>query len=251
MNNPEKELKDYLKRLVHNFIYLKSLLHQINLFIEWRKNNEEEEVKAGAHFYSLVLYSFKRVIVLETYKLLSEREIEDRTLIDWLNKAKIHFSSLKPSRFGRPSPGEPLQYIPLKKREYVELVDIHLNNVNEFKDLICNLHNLRDKNFAHSDKQYFDNPDKIDLDFPVSWDELNELFDCVTNILREHYSLIFNSDMDMHLHSAYDISTVLRSSRAFERFWKNKKLNELRIKKYVFKREDYNPDDIFLPELKE
>lgn len=249
MKNPEKELKDYLKRLVHNFIYLKSLLHQINLFIEWRKNNEEGEIKTGAHFYSLVLYSFKRVIVLETYKFLSERDIEDRTLIDWLNKAKIHFSSLKPSRFGRPSPRESLQNIYLKKVEYVALVDAHLNNINEFKDLINNLYSLRDKNFAHSDKQYFDDPNKIDIDFPVSWDELNELFDCIANILREHYSLIFDSDMDMHLRSAYDIDSVLRSSRAFERVWKNKKLNELRLKKFIFKRDDYDPDDIFLPEF--
>lgn len=247
MTNPEEELKDYLKRLVHNFIYLKSLLHQINLFIDWRKNNEEEEVKAGAHFYSLVLYSFKRVIVLESYKILSKRE--ERTLIDWLEKAKVYFSSLKPSRYGRPSQREPLQDIYLSKDEYHDLVDTHLSYINAFEELIENLHSLRDKNFAHSDKQYFDDPDKINLDFPVSWNELTELFDCVANILREHHSLIFDSDMDMHLHSAYDINSVLKSSRAFKRVWNNKKLSEIGLNKKVFNKDDYDPDDIFLPEF--
>ena len=54
------------------------------------------------------------------------------------------------------------------------------------------------------------------------------------------------SDMSMELSSAYDIDSVLKLTRAFDRLWKNKRLNDIGLKKYIFKSDNYDPDDIFL-----
>ena len=244
MENPEKQLKEYLERLVYNFIYLRSLYKQISLFLEWLESNGDDGIKHSSHFFSLFFYSAKRTVCLDTYKLVSIRE--KISIFDWLNKAQEHFSSLDPSEYVGWSDERQSERKSLTEEEYHKIIHDHIDELNEHEEIIKNLTSIRDKGFTHTEKKYFKKPELLERDYPIDWNLLENLFSTISKILRKHYSLINNSDMSMELVSGSDIDTILNRSRGFERFWRNKNLNELGLKKFVFLRDDYDEDNIYL-----
>lgn len=244
MQNPEKELKEYLSRLVYNFIYLRSLYKQISLYLDWRKSKGGEGIQHSSHFFNLFFYSAKRTLCLDTYKLVSSRE--KRGIYDWLSKAEEHFKSLSPSIYVGWSEERQSERKTLNKEEYQEIIHQQIDELNQHQKVIDNITAMRDKGFAHTESKYFKNPDLLERDYPIDWELLENLFSTISKVLRKHYSLINNSDMSMELVSGSDIDTILHRSRGFERFWRNKNLNELGLKKYVFLRDDYDEDNIYL-----
>lgn len=244
MQNPEKELKEYLGRLVQNFIYLKSLYKQISLYLDWRKSKGLEGIEHSSHFFNLFFYSAKRTLCLDTYKLISTRE--SRGILDWLNKAEIHFNSLNPSIYVGWSEKRKSERRSLTKKEYQEIIHQQIDELNHHQEVIDNITAMRDKGFTHTEPKYFNNPDLLEHDYPINWELLENLFLTISQVLRKHYSLINNSDMSMELVTGSDIDTIINRSRGFERIWRNKKLNELGLKKYVFLRDDYDEDNIYL-----
>lgn len=109
--------------------------------------------------------------------------------------------------------------------------------------------NLRDKGFAHADKKYFKNPQKLESDFLVVWNDFYNIYALMSNIVKEHYGLLFNSDMSMNLTSSGSLNNLLNHTRAFQRIRTNKTLTDLGMKFHVFKSDDYNSEDIFLEEI--
>jgi len=95
---------------------------------------------------------------------------------------------------------------------------------------------LRDKT-THADKDYFNNPSKINKKYGVIDSEIDELLELASKILRFHYAHIFSSDLDMKIYSSSNVDSVLTYVRAFDRFWHDKRLNN--VKKYIYKLEDY------------
>ncbi|MCH8491127.1 MAG: hypothetical protein LAT81_14530 [Oceanicaulis sp.] len=244
MENPKKELQDYLFRLIVNFIYVRSLLKQITLFLDWLKTNGEMGIKGCSHFFSLFFYTSKRTLCLDTYKLISFRE--KRSIYDWLVKAKESHSSLLPSEYVGWSDDLKSDRKVLSKKEYVELIDSQIEELNSHEIIAETLTALRDGGFAHAEKKYFSNPRQLEIDYPLNWIEIEALYTTIEKILRKHHSLILNSDMSMELVTGSDIDTVLKRSRGFDRFWKNKEINKMNLKKYVFLQDEYHEEDIYL-----
>jgi hypothetical protein len=243
MKNPEENLKVYLKTLVHNLIYLNSILDQVNEFYSWLSDNGEKAIHEGGWFYKVSLYSFKRILTIEACKLLLDRE--ERSLIDWLNKAHEHAGSLNPTEY-KPRQGYKNDLRRLSVEEFRSIIDEQRERLDINNELILNMKNLRDKGFAHGDKEYFENPEKLETDFLITWDEFNEIYSLMSSIVKKHYSLLFNSDMDMHLTAYGSIKNVLMHTRAFQRIWNNRTLIDMDLKLYAFKSDDYDPDDIFI-----
>ena len=244
MTEPRKELQEYLERLIQDFIYLKSLYKQISLFLDWLKINGEEGIKHSSHFFYLFFYSSKRTVCLNTYKFVSTRE--KRGIYDWLDKAKGNYKALSPSVYEGWSEELQSERRIISENDFHEVITTHISLLNEHEKIIENITALRDKGFAHSDKKYFKNPSLLENDYPINWDELESLYNTIALILRKHHSLINHSDMSTELVTGSDIDTILNRSRGFERFWRNKELNKLSIKKYIFLRDDYDEEDIFL-----
>jgi len=243
MTDPKTEIQEYLNRLILNFIYVRSLNKQITLFLNWLKTNGDDGIKGCSHFFSLFFYSSKRTLCIDTYKLVSKRE--KRGIFDLLNKAKSSYNSLAPSEYIGWSEELQSERRFLKKKEYIELIDTHVEELNSHETIIETLTNLRDGGFAHSDIKYFRNPKQLEIDYPLNWAEIESLYNTLAKILKKHHSLINHSDMSMELVAGSDIDTILNRSRGFERFWQNKELKRLSIKKYVFLRDDYDENDIF------
>lgn len=240
MVNPESVLKSYLETLVHHLIYLNSILDQVNEFNDWFATDGDKAIHIGGWFYKVSLYSFKRILTIEACKLLLKRE--QRSLIDWLNRASEHANSLNPSYYV-----SRIGYTAMDITEYRNLIEEQKNSISNFEELIQNMKSLRDKGFTHSDKEYFDNPAKLETDFQISWNEFNDIYSLMSSIVKKQYSLLFNSDMNMHLSAHGTIKTVLNHTRAFQRVLENRELHNLGLRLYTFKSDDYDPVNIYLP----
>lgn len=243
MEKPKQQLQAYLDRIKFNIIYLNSILKQVNMIYDWIDQNNHESVKAGDHFYGTFIYTSKRILTIELCKLLLDRE--DRSLTDWLSKAHTHAKSLKPIKKVT-FEGDKVLY---DVEEYREVIDKHKDELDSHSSTVKNLNKLRDQGFAHSDKKYFENPKQLNIDYEVTWSEFNNLFQTINKIIREHHNSIFGTDISLELVTTGHVDNVLKHTRASKRLHKNEKLREMRLKIYSFFIDDYDPDDIFLPQF--
>ena len=124
-------------------------------------------------------------------------EAEDRSLLDWLRKAKEHAASLKPTRCHLTRS----DYEPIQPEEYRAIIDDQIAQLEAQKDVIDRIKARRDKALVHLDKKYFDNRESINSDYPVSEPEFDNLMDLVSCILREHYNCLLQSDVSLEVRS--------------------------------------------------
>ncbi|MCG2587781.1 hypothetical protein [Rhodohalobacter sulfatireducens] len=229
-----EEIIAHLKELRDSVLYTGTLLHQMNLLIEWEENDPDDEAGIRGQFFGMISVCFYRVIVLECYKLIWDTEHQN--LYQFLNQLSRYYDEIKPED------GDGRK---VEKKEYVNLIRMQKKSLSKFDDVKDNIQKLRNNLIAHSDKDYYLNKYQVSRDFPVSWAEINELLDLIKLIIRKHYSLLTNADIDMsRIHSSQNARLYLTRLRAMERFWKNKNINKIR--KSAFFSEDYNPDDVFM-----
>jgi len=243
MENPNKQLKEYLKTLTTEFIILNTILIEVNKLLKWNSEKGPDAVDTGLLFYKFSLECFRRILTIETYKLLSKGE--QKSLVDWLDKARIHANKLEPGRIVV-SEERNLNLRKMPPSEYIDIINSHFDSISDHHVIIENLKGLRNKGFAHSDAKYFNDKAKLEIDYPVTWYDFNILFNTISEILKEQYGLLFNSDMDMELYGCGNIDNILTQCRAFSRVWNNEKLLKMNMNFDAFKQDNYDPDDIFL-----
>jgi hypothetical protein len=217
MTNPKKELGEYLKKLVRKFSYIKAYYKQLAIISEWEKPERYVAIEKGSFFFFLVNSSFHNTIFLELFKLISKKE--DRNIIDWLNKAGENFKLLDLKQIN--SSGK---YESVDSHEFHELIKMHNDELLDIESTIIILQTKRDKFIAHSDKKYFDNPEKLIKDFPLSRDDISNLIDTINNILHKHYNLLFQIDINMSIHSYSNVDSILQYVFAFDKMWHDEEL---------------------------
>ncbi len=213
MNNPKAELREYLNRLIYRHLNIGSLQQQLKDIFEWKSPTRIETLSLADHFFQLVTYSVFRTVLVELSMILSEKE--ERSLLDWLKKAKKHAASMKPTLYNASYPGGERE--PVEPQDYCAQIDNQLAQLAARKDVIGCIKTRRDKSIAHLDKAYFDDPEAIHTDYPVSSHEIDELIQIVGDILRKHHSLLFEADMRMEVMSCHNVDTLLEYARAFMR----------------------------------
>jgi len=241
MKNPNRQLRDYLDGFKSKLIYLNSILKQVNQIYDWIDEQGVDAVKAGGHFYGTVLFSYKRILTIEACKLLNRNE--NRNLYDWLDKAYTHAKPLEP-KVDKKFDSDP-ELLEVKK--YRALIEQHQEELEDHTEVIDNLFELRNNGFAHAEKEFFGKENKLEKDFPVSWDELNDLFQTISNIYKKHHSLLFLSGTSLDLVTGLtNVKNVLEHTRAFKRVFDNERLKEEGIKLWYFMEDEYNPHNIYL-----
>ena len=234
MNDPKNQMKEYLEKLIFRFLRIKSLYNQVKIIYSWKKPIRNSAFETGSYFYNLTLYSFNRSIVLELYKLTSKRE--DKSLFDWLDKAKTHVKSLEPSNY---SPKKGTREI-LNSNKYKSLIDDQIEEINNHRSTIDTLKIRRDKDIAHSDSTYFSDPEKLSAMFPLNKIDIEKLMETISSILHKQHTLIFHSDLTMNISSLHNVDSVLIATRAFNRVWKDKHLTrELGVQVNKYRKDDY------------
>jgi len=158
MKNPEKNLKDYLNKLIDLYATTTLYKKQLNIIDQWKTPNRIDTLNKGATFFDLVTKSFTRTFLIELCILVSPKE--KYNIHKWLEKVKIHASSLKPTRANKNNESN-TKRIQIKKKEYLEIVDEHLTALSAHNETIEKLTSLREKIFTHYDPDYFNDPEKV------------------------------------------------------------------------------------------
>jgi len=219
MNNPKEKLREYLKQIVHRFLNAKSLFCELKRINSWSTPEREDALNHGAYFFQLATYSMTRIYLVELAALLSEKE--DRSLIDWLRKACVHARSICPTRY---NPNRKNERESIRENEYRKIIDENISDLDSFNNLINRIKSWRDKSIAHLDKTFFDTPSAIYEKYPITNSEIDELIECVTRILHEHYSYLFHADSRMEILSETNVDSILSYVQAFQKVRKDKKL---------------------------
>ena len=119
------------------------------------------------------------------------------------------------------------------------MTDGHIAQLEARKDTITRIKGRRDKAIVHLDRKYFDDPQALSRDYPVTDNDLDDLIELVGSILRKHHSCLFGSDIVMEVKSAYTIDAVLEYTRAFMRARQDFDLIKTGFRPELYLREDY------------
>lgn len=233
MKNPNDELREYLYKLIHRYRNVKSLDQQLKSIYAWNTPARFEAKNLGAHFFWVAHYSLSRIIFVELFMFLSEGE--ERSLRDWLNKAKEHAASMNPTRFNKIE----REYEPIKPEKYRRIIDCHIAQLQGRQNVIDRIKAHRNKAIVHMDKKYFNDSQALDTNYPLNADDINDLMEVVSCILRKHYSCLFKASMSMEVGSVQNVDTVLQYARAWMRSRRDSNLIKKGFKPVEYMREDY------------
>jgi hypothetical protein len=235
MTKPKKEIRVYLRKLVDHFFYINNLNDQLRILKSWESPKRVAAIEVGTHFFGLVSYSFQRAILIELCKLLSEDE--DKSLVDFLRKAKEHANSIDPQIYDIASE----RHRTVATSQYRSVIQQHKKMLDDKKGLIKRIRGRRNKMLAHSDATYFNNPEKIYSKYPINIIEIDELLETVSTILKSHYNYLFNTDLGMTFHTSTGLEAVLIYVRAYKRFWEDNRLTKL--KKFSYSQDNFDVSD--------
>ena len=211
---------------------------------EWRTKERIEAFEPGRFFFSLVRYTFGRTILLELAKLVDPRE--SRSIHDFLTKAKTHAAAVGPTKwvtnYDHPSGGT---REPVKTTDYVTSVEEDEAILEQHQSVIDNILSRRDKELAHSESKYFDNPELVFEHFPLEDLDIDELLESISEILGKHHIFLKEAGFHMQIQSSRNVDTVLMFNRGFSRVWRDKRLwKECGIRPVDYKKDDYqDPED--------
>lgn len=233
MTNPKEELRVYLKRLINRLLYIKGLNKQIKLLKEWETPNRIVALEIGAYFFRLVGFSFNRTLLIELCMLFDDRE--EKCIIDWLVKAKEHSKALEPSIHSIENGTREI----LTPEVYQKIVTEQQEIIVSKKEVIDRVKGQRDTVLAHSDAKYFNDPDDLYVKFPLSTEEIDDLIATATatETLRMQHVYLFESDLDIQVHTTSNIDTILWHTRGFNRVRHDKRAESLYP--YLYKLDDF------------
>lgn len=226
MINPHEEIRDYLSRLINQLLYIQGLHEQLKIIEEWESQDKYESLDIGRYFFRLVAYSFNRTILIELSKLFSDKE--QKSIIDFLKKAKENASSISPTTFDR----EKFQRVALKLCEYKCIIDEQMKKILSKEVAIRKIKAHRDKALAHSDAEFFLNPGKLNEKYPLEFKEVDELMEIAIEILRYQNVYLFESDLDIKVYSTSNVESVLQYVRAFKRILEDEIIGGAKNLKY-------------------
>lgn len=238
MKNPKTQLREYLDTLIHRFLNTKSLYQELKRIYGWKTPKRFEAYNLGTDFFELAEYSVLRIVLVEMSMLLSKNE--ERSLIDWLEKAKEHSASLGPTRYNPSYSGGERQ--PINEKEYRALIDSHKNRLDAQQNVIDRIKARRDKAIAHFDSAYFNDLKALDEQYPLTYSDIDRLMDVVSDILRKQYSCLFKTDLGMEISSVRNVDKVLTYARAFQRARRDRALIKKGFKPIDYMRDEYEVD---------
>jgi len=235
MKNPKIELRDYLQVLIHRFLNTKSLYQELKRIHGWKTPARIEAYNLGAYSFELAEYSLFRIVLVEIAALLSNRE--ERSVIDWLKKAREHARSLEPTRYRPTDRGSARQAI--NEKTYRALIEQHEDRLAARKDVIDRIKAWRDKAIAHLGRVYFDSPQALDEKYPLTYPDIDRIMDEVSEILRKHHSCLLGADLRMEILSTRNVDSVLNYARAFQRVRKDRVLIKKGFRPVTYLTDDY------------
>jgi hypothetical protein len=231
MQDPKNEIREYLNKLIHRLLFIKGIYKQLKLLKEWETPERIVSLEIGSYFFKLVRFSFYRTLLIELCLLFDDRE--EKCIVDYLIKAKEHAKTIEPKRFNVAKYKREV----VDFKEYQKIIDKQQESINSKNDIIKNIKGRRDTSLTHSDARFFNNPDDIYIKYPLSDENIDELIELATEILRTQHLYLMGSDLDIQVHATSNIDTILCHIRSFNRVWHDKRAKDLYP--YIYKLDNY------------
>lgn len=235
MKNSHDELREYFDKLFYRYLYIKRLYQELKAIYGWNTSARIEALnEIGGSFFSLVVYNFQCTVLLELSMFLSENE--ERSLFDWLKKAKEHAASLKPTGYNIAKD----KYELIETEKYRAIIDDQITQLQNRKNIINRIKAHRDKRIAHLDKKFFDiYSTLLDEEYPLNDDDIDELIEVVSCILQKHYSCLFKISTTTKVGTLQNVDKVLRYAYAWAQARKD---SDLIKGKKAFRPAEYERD---------
>lgn len=237
MQNPHDELRSYFDKLIYRYLNINSLRQQLNSISEWTTNTKSldniEAFNLGHYFFQLANYSISRIALVELSMFLSEKE--DRSLLDWLYKAKEHAGSMKPTRYNATDS----RLEPIETGDYRTMIDHQITELHSQGSVIDRIKAHRDKAIAHMDRKYFDDTESIERDYPLTEPEIDDLMDRVSCILRKHHNCLLQADVSLEVQSIHNVGKLLEYARAWMRVRRDPNFVNKGFRPVDYERDDY------------
>ena len=211
MKNPYAELREYFDKLFYRYLYITSLHQELKTIYGWNTSARIEALnEIGGDFFSLVVYNFQRTVLLELSMFLSRNE--KRSLFDWLEKAKEHAASVKPTRYKTTDD----KYELIETETYRTIIDDQIAQLQAREDIIDRIKAHRDKGIAHLDRKFFDRDSTLlDEEYPLNDDDIDELIEIVGCILQKHYYCLFKTSTTTKVGTLRNVDRLLRYACAW------------------------------------
>jgi len=231
MIDPKNEIRAYLNKLINRLLYVKGLNKQLKLLREWETPNRIIALEIGSYFFRLVGFSFYRTLLIELCMLLDDRE--EKCINDFLIKANENAKAIEPKRFNLKSGRREITNF----TEYQNVIREQQELIISKKNIVDNIKGRRDTSLAHSDATYFNNPDDIYVKYPLSDENIEDVIELATEILRMQHVYLLDSDLDIQVHVTSNIDTILWHTRGFNRVWFDERARPLHPG--LYKLDDY------------
>jgi hypothetical protein len=185
----EQELNIELKNLKDIYINVR-ILHDDCKYLSNPKTEQENEIKRGYIIFQSIIFSMWRLTIIELCKLFGKPN-DDYQIESFLKNILEDF--------------EILDYKDkIEKDRIVDWLNTISNNV-DLKNLIKKIQTLRDKYFAHSDR----NRVKSIHEFTLTKIEFDQLFSFIENILKYFESNIYGRSISFDISNVGNASNIL------------------------------------------
>ncbi|MBU0529667.1 hypothetical protein KKF86_07935 [bacterium] len=227
MKNPTIPAKEYLGKLINNFVFLKVTIKELKILNQYGKTKEEIDTLNISHtFFKRVIDAFWLYIIVELNKLLSGKE--EITLYKWLKHVQNDIPSLNLTEEVYGLEGYP-KIVNMDPQKYLDNIEKHIKVLVGLKKEIKKIKNLRDK-LTHSDPDYFSNPEKVFEKYPIDLSKIIEIEKKIEDIFAYHHIIIKKSSLDFEIKTHGHVDNILRCAEAFLKFRKDPKVIEAGIK---------------------
>ena len=201
----EKKFEEYREYLEYE---TKRLVMYIRLHnhINERKRDRLAELNIAPCFFQVVLDSLFSSIILWVDKLLSNKS--ERGFWDFLsfieNNKELFEASAVQKRGSYPDEHHMLNHEPVTS----QVIENHRKKIVELRSF-PSFKLRRDKFYAHFDKKYFFNRDRLDSDAPLRYSDLEEIIRVMVDILH-YYSAAYDRKVRrIEPLNVYDIDHLL------------------------------------------
>jgi len=235
MLNPKETLEAYLDKILLTVWDLNANLSVITYLRKLDSPEKVDAYKVLNEFFSYIYSSALTHLILTIDRLyeepkaqirscancnsqISEISYGERSLIWYLTQLKTHSSN-----FAQP-------------KRIVEEVNEQFERIEEKKELIKKIGLYRDKWFAHRDKKYFDNPDKIWEENPLLFEELETLVTLSNEIVGESFGTLKDTAIDWdssHMIGLDRVFNLIMSARETIPLLGEYQIRERRVREFI------------------
>lgn len=203
MGNTNEELKselsEFLLRLEEKALIVYGNLWSYKTLVECTYDERLEILRMFEGFFLLTKDALMTNIIVRIFNLYDKGPDAKRAIHNYLKRARDAAHAIAPSH----------DQI-YNKENLVKTIDYQLTQIENARPTLDKIDGHRTKYRAHSDKHFFDDPERILRRYPLSIEELVEIDELTRSILKSHHLWMTGNDWEPILPEAMDLERLVK-----------------------------------------